>query len=197
MHSDEPADVTGLLQAWSSGDESAAAVLLPLIYSKLKAISRAELRSSRGSVTMQATELVNEAFIRLAGQRDVHWNDRAHFFALAATMVRRILLDAARRRLADRRDRRVEESLDVMTHAPAAESLSEARAVEILDLDAAMAELAQMDPRQARLVELRYFGGLSIPEAAAFLDISAATAKRDWQAARAWLYRRLGKSRDG
>jgi len=184
------ADVTQLLRDWSSGDQAAGERLLPLVYRELKAISRSALGRHRASVTLQATELVSEAYLKLADQRHVQWQDRNHFFAIAATVVRRVLLDAARRRLAARRDRRLELSLDATTEEQAA-TMSLDRALELLDLDTALAALAELDARQARLVELRYFAGLSIPDCAAILDISEATAKRDWFAARAWLYRYL------
>lgn len=188
-----PGEITALLNAWSSGDPAAADVLLPLVYRELKAISRSELRRQPASVTLQATELVNEAFIRLADQRVVNWADRGHFFALASTVVRRVLLDAARRKFAARRDRRLEVPLEEDA-TPAFDGLSSERALELLDLDNALTELGQRNLRQARLVELRYFGGLSVSDAAAVLSVSEATAERDWLFARAWLYRRLADS---
>lgn len=178
--------VTQLLQAWASGDRTAGDDLMPIVYAELKRISRAQLRASDVPVTMQATELVNEAWMRLAGQRQADWNDRTHFFALASTMIRRVMLDHARKRCAQRRDRRLEVPIDDQF-----EVMSEARAEELVQLDEALAELEQLDPRQARLVELRYFGGLTIEETAHVLDISPSTVKRDWLLARAWLFRRV------
>lgn len=185
-----PGEITTLLRAWSSGDQAAADVLLPLVYRELRAISSSELRRQSASVTLQATELVNEAFIRLSDQRVLDWADRGHFFAVASTVVRRVLLDAARRKLAARRDRRLEVPLHE-ANTPESDELSSERAVELLDLDNALTELGVRNERQARLVELRYFGGFSVSDAAAILLVSEATAERDWQFARAWLFRRL------
>lgn len=188
------ADVTSLLRAWSAGDRSAEAEVLPLIYDELRKIARSGLNGDAGSITLQATDIVNEAYLRLAKQRTTDWNDRQHFFAVTATVVRRILLDAARRRLADKRDRRREAvSLDASPDITLpTQAMTTARAVELLDLDNALVALSESYPRQARLVELRYFSGLSVEESADYLDVSPATAKRDWLMAKAWLFRRLG-----
>lgn len=186
------ADITGLLRCWSAGDRDAEAQVLPLIYDELRRIARTGLNGDAGSITMQATDIVNEAYLRLARQRDVDWQDRQHFFAITATVVRRILLDAARKRLADKRDRRREAiALDAAPEAPPRQAMTEARASELLDLDSALDDFSSTYPRQARLVELRYFAGLSVEETAEYLSVSAATAKRDWVMARAWLHRRL------
>lgn len=181
-------DVTELLRAWSTGDREAGERLLPLIYRELKQISRSQLNGSAGSITLQATELVNEAYIRLADQSLTRWSDRGHFFALAATVIRRVLLDHARKRFAQRRDRRLEVPIETTS-----EPMSEQRAEEIVRLEEALEALAGLDPRQARMVELRYFGGLTIEETADVLGVSPATVKRDWLAARAWLYRYLAE----
>jgi RNA polymerase sigma factor (TIGR02999 family) len=186
------ADITGLLRSWSAGDREAEGQVLPLIYDELRRIARTGLNGDAGSITMQATDIVNEAYLRLARQRDVDWQDRQHFFAITATVVRRILLDAARKRLADKRDRRREAvSLDAAPEAPPRQAMTAARASELLDLDSALEDFSSAYPRQARLVELRYFAGLSVEETAEYLSVSAATAKRDWVMARAWLHRRL------
>jgi RNA polymerase sigma factor (TIGR02999 family) len=186
------ADITGLLRSWSAGDRDAEAQVLPLIYDELRRIARTGLNGDAGSITLQATDIVNEAYLRLARQDDVEWQDRQHFFAITATVVRRILLDAARKRLADKRDRRREVlSLDANPEAPPRQAMTAARASELLDLDSALEDFSSAYPRQARLVELRYFGGLSVEETAEYLSVSAATAKRDWVMARAWLHRRL------
>lgn len=189
----EGANVTRLLRAWSSGDREAEAEVLPLIYAELRRIARGGLNGDAGSITLQATDIVNEAYIRLVQQRNTQWQDRQHFFAVTATVVRRILLDAARRRLADKRDKRREAvSLDANPDGPMpVEAMTSARAAELLDLDAALLALADSYPRQARLVELRYFSGLSVDESASYLNVSPATAKRDWLMAKAWLLRRL------
>lgn len=186
-------DVTVLLRAWAEGDRSAEEEVLPLIYDELRKIARSGLNGDAGSITMQATEIVSEAYLRLSQQRTTDWQDRRHFFAVTATVVRRILLDSARRRLAGKRDRRREVmSLDTESDGPMPmQAMTEARAAELLDLDAAMESLAAVYPRQARLVELRYFSGLSVEESADYLQVSAATAKRDWLLAKAWLHRHL------
>ena len=188
----DPADVTALLRAWSSGDRAAEAEVLPLIYDELRKIARSGLNGDAGAITLHATDIVNEAYLRLLPQR-TDWQNRQHFFAVTATVVRRILLDAARRRLADKRDKRREAfalDADIDSLLPP-QAMTESRAVELLDLDAALDSLSGLYPRQARLVELRYFIGLSVEESASYLDVSPATAKRDWLLAKAWLYRRL------
>lgn len=186
-------NVTALLRAWSAGDRNAEAEVLPLIYRELRRIARGALNGDAGSITLQATDIVNEAYLRLSKQHAMEWHDRQHFFAITATVVRRILLDAARRRLADKRDRRREViALDAEEAAPLpAQAMSHGRAAELIDLDTALSSLSELYPRQARLVELRYFSGLSVEEAARYLNVSIATAKRDWTLARAWLHRRL------
>jgi RNA polymerase sigma-70 factor (ECF subfamily) len=186
-------DITLLLRAWSAGDRSAEAEVLPLVYEELRKIARTGLNGDAGSITLQATDIVNEAYLRLAQQRETDWQDRQHFFAVTTTVVRRILLDAARKRLADKRDKRREAiSLDADPEAPLPlQAMTESRAAELIDLDSALDALSAVYPRQARLVELRYFSGLSVEETAEYLDVSAATAKRDWVMAKAWLYRRL------
>ncbi len=186
-------DVTGLLRAWSAGDREAESRVLPIIYDELRRIARTGLNGDAGSITLQATDIVNEAYIRLSAQNETNWQDRQHFFAITATVVRRILLDAARKRLADKRDRRREAiSLDAQPDSEVPyQAMTQDRATELLDLDNALDALAKTYARQARLVEFRYFGGLSIEEAAEYLQVSTATAKRDWALAKAWLHRRL------
>lgn len=182
-------EITTLLQAWSEGDPQAGDALLPLIYGELQRISRSQIRRSDAPVTMQTTEIINEAWLRLADQNVADWQDRAHFFALAATTVRRVLVDYARRRLAQRRDRRQQVPLEA-EHL----TISDRRSEEILDLHEALEALAAVDRRQAELVELRYFGGLTIEEAALIQKTSPATVKRDWAVAKAWLYRQMSES---
>src|SRR5690554_1156694 len=154
------ADVTSLLRAWSAGSESAGEALLPLIYAELRQISRRQLRGAAGPPLMQTTELINEAWLRMSGQTFNAWQDRAHFFALAATMTRRVLVDHARRQLAQRRDRRLQVPLD---QAPAVESDNRFD-LDVFALHQALERLNTVDERQARIVELRYFGGLTIEE---------------------------------
>jgi RNA polymerase sigma factor (TIGR02999 family) len=171
-------EVTGLLRAWRAGEGDAGERLLATIYSELKRLAAAQLRGERGDHTLQATALVHEAFLRLVDQRGVDWRDRAHFFGLASTMMRRVLVDHARARSARKRS------------APEAEPLTlalDAIQVEVLDLDRALERLATRFPRQAKVVEMRWFADLEIEEIAHFLEVGPATVKRDWQFARAWL----------
>ena len=177
--------VTDLLRAWSGGDESARDELLPLIYGELRRRAAAHLRRERAGHTLQPTALVHEAYLRLVDQ-DVAWKNRAQFLGLASEMMRRILVDHARARQAGKRAggwTRVE--LDD------AISTSEERGVDLVLLDQALVELSELDPPQARIVELRFFGGLTLEETANVLGVSTATVKRDWTLARTWLYRRL------
>ena len=181
---DRDVDVTTLLTAWERGDLEARDALARLVYQELRRRAAVYLRVERPGHTLQPTALVNEAFIRLIGQNRVAWQGRAHFFAVASQMMRRVLVDHARERLAAKRDAvRVELSDEVGASVPPD--------CEVLLLDRALDELAQVDPRQAHVVELRYFGGLSEQEVGAALSLSRATVTREWQTARAWLYRRI------
>jgi RNA polymerase sigma factor (TIGR02999 family) len=185
--------VTALLRAWTEGDECARDRLLPIIYDELHRRAAACLRRERRDHTLQPTALVNEAYLRLVDQHLV-WQNRAQFLGVAAQMMRRILVDHARRRkMAKRSGRWLRITLD--------ERVAEVREpdVELLDLDAALTRLAEFDSRKSRIAELRFFAGLSLDETAHVLDLSAATVKRDWQAARAWLFAALRKGviRDG
>lgn len=172
-------DVTGLLQAWRSGDSAAGDRLLERIYQELKRIAGSQLRNERPDHTLQTTALVNEAFLRLVDQRGIDWRDRTHFFGLAASMMRRVLVDHVRARRARKRTAPEAplDEIDVLT----------IRDVELLDLDRALSALAEQHPRQARVVEMRYFADLDVEEVALCLDISTPTVKRDWRFARAWL----------
>ena len=181
-----PEDLTGLLLAWQAGDGDALERLTPLVYQGLKKTAGKHLRGERPGHTLQPTALVHEAYLRLIDQNRVEWRSRAQFFALAARIMRRILVDHARRRSADkRRDGAVAVSLD---DAPDA---ALPRDVDLVRLDDALDDLAQLDPRQSRIIELRYFGGLTIDETAAALEISPATVKLDWKMAKAWLFDQL------
>ncbi|TVS14088.1 MAG: sigma-70 family RNA polymerase sigma factor [Wenzhouxiangella sp.] len=179
-------DLTALLQAWSTGDGGAGERLMTLVYDELRSLSCNRLRAHGGPVTLQATELISEAYLRLSAQSDTDWQNRGHFFAIAATVMRRVLLDQARRRHSAKRDRRLESSDN-----PEQLAMTSERAEQLLTLDAALDRLETLSPRQARVIELRYFGGLSIPEAAEMLEVSEATVKRDWALARAWLLNQL------
>ena len=181
-----PSDVTRLLADLSGGQTGALERLLPLVYDELKQLAASQLRRERDEHTLGPTALVHEAFFRLVDQRSVSWQGRAHFFGVAAQAMRRILVDHARRRSAAKRGRQHQVTLD-----SEAAGADEAPADEVLAVDEALERLAAVDPRQAKLVELRYFAGFSIEEAAELLEISPATAKRDWTFARAWLQREL------
>lgn len=180
-------DVTQLLADWRGGDRAALARLLPAVHGELKKIARGYLARERPGHTLQPTALVNEAYLRLVDQNRVEWASRSHFFAIAATQMRRILVSYARRRAADKRG--AGERAVTLVDAIAAAG---PREVDLLALDQALGRLEGIDPRQARVVELRYFAGLTIEETAEALGISTATVKLDWSLARAWLYRELG-----
>jgi len=180
------ADVTSLLVAWSEGDDSALARLVPRVYDELRRIAHHHLRAERPGRTLQTTALVHEAYLRLVDTRRVRWESRAHFLSVAAQAMRRILVDAARARGARKRGRN-----------PAVVPLDEAalvapqRDASLVALDDALNALAEMDPRKGRVVELRYFGGLSVEETAAVLHVSPETVHRDWRVAKSWLLREL------
>lgn len=182
----DPAEVTLILQNAVSGDSRAADRLLPLIYDELRELAQRQLRRESPAHTLQPTALVHEAYLHLVDQSKASFNDRHHFFAVAATAMRRILIDHARSRGRVKRgggQRRVE--LDAAVDAVAASG------VDLQELDAAMLKLGEVDARKAKLVELRFFGGLTIEEAAKVLEISPATAKRDWVVAKGFLYREI------
>lgn len=182
--------LTQLLQAWQDGDPAAADELMPLVYSELRRIAAQRLRGERSGRTLQPTMLVHEAWMRLADQRG-GWQNRGHFFALAAQAMRRIVVDRARRRTAAKRGGTAEAvPLDDVAHALPS-PLPDDR---LLLLDAALDRLAALDARQARVVELRYFAGLSVIDTAEVLDVSPTTVKREWAAARAWLFDAVQRS---
>ena len=178
--------VTELLAAWGEGDREAFEALMPLVYDELRRLARRYMKGERPGNTLQTSALINEAYLRLVDQRDVRWQNRAHFYGIAARLMRRILVDHARSRHYQKRGggaRRVslEEALAV----------SEERAREVVALDEALEGLAAVDERKSRLVELRFFGGLSIEETAEVLGVSPGTVMRDWTLAKAWLRRAL------
>jgi RNA polymerase sigma factor (TIGR02999 family) len=180
-------DVTALLAEWSRGDRSALSQLLPVVYGELRRIAARQLAGERVGHTLQPTALVHEVYLRLVDQRQVDWQNRAHFFGVAAQVMRRILVDHARRHSAGKRGDGVRcVSLDDAKDVPAAGE------IPILALDRALDRLQQVDADLARIVELRAFGGLTVEEAAHVLKISPSTAKRDWRTAKAWLSRELG-----
>lgn len=182
------ADVTGLLLAWGTGDAGAGERLLPAVYDELRRQAGRAMRREGDAHTLQATALVHEAYLRLVDQNRVAWRNRAHFFAIAAQMMRRVLVDHARTRLAAKRGGQLHRVTLGDVGAGAEQGDGD---VDLLALHDALDQLAVLDPRQARLVELRYFGGLGIEETAEALGVSPATVKRDWAVARAWLRREL------
>ena len=184
--SSEP-DVTELLLEWRRGDRAALDRLTPLVYDELRRLAHRYLRNERGGHTLETTALVNEAYLRLANQQRVEWQDRTHFFAVTAQVMRHVLIDHARRRHYAKRGG--EHARQVPLEE--AHAMSNERAAELVALDEALDKLAQLDPRKARVVELRYFGGLSLEETAAVLEVSVMTVRRDWRAARAWLYKAM------
>jgi RNA polymerase sigma factor (TIGR02999 family) len=178
--------VTRLLQKWSEGDQEALNELMPLVYDELRQLARQRLRHERPGHTLQPTALVHEAYLKLVDQRRTRWQNRAHFFAVAAQLIRRILVDYARRHAASKRGGGAAAlTLDAMLE-PAVQ-----REMSVVALDDTLTRLASLDARQARLVELRFFGGLDVEETAEVLGISSATVKREWRTAKAWLYREL------
>ena len=180
-----PADVTALLLAWGDGDASARDELFEAVYDELRRLARSRLRRERADVSLAATALVHEAYLKLVDQRRVQWQNRAHFFAIAGRVMRRILVDHARSRLAEKRGGNTTvplEGIDIGLVPPG---------VDVLALDAALENLAAIDRRQSELVELRFFAGLTVEEAAVALDVAPITVKRDWALARAWLFREL------
>jgi RNA polymerase sigma factor (TIGR02999 family) len=188
-----PADITGLLKAWSRGDKGALEQLMPLVYAQLHVQARRYMRNERADLTLQSTALVHEVYLRLTKTHDVTWNDRAHFFALSAQIMRRILVDAARARTASKRGggapgvgRPLANDLD---RIPTAQSDTD---LMLCKLDDALDSLAQRDPRRVKVIELRFFAGLSVEETAGMLQVSPETVMRDWRLAKVWLARELG-----
>ena len=183
-----PENITQLLNEWSDGDERALDRLTPLVYEELRQQAARYLRRERPGHTMQTTALINEAYLRLIDAKEVRWQGRAHFFAIAANLMRRILVDHARQRNAAKRGGSpLRVTLDRIV-ATAKQSN-----IEVLAIDEALTKLAAIDRQQAQIVELRFFSGLSVEETAAALGISPRTVKRDWSVARAWLRREIGE----
>lgn len=185
MTAASPQDVTQLLAAWSDGDEAALEQLVPIIQAELRRLATHYLKRERPGHILQTSALVNEAYVRLINWKAARFESRAHFFGVSAQLMRRILVDFARGRP------RIQD--DSVRHISLEEALSvsEDTDADIVALDEALDELAERDPRKARIVELRFFGGLTVEETAQFLDISPATALREWNKAKAWLYREL------
>ncbi|HKH91454.1 MAG TPA: ECF-type sigma factor [Gemmatimonadaceae bacterium] len=189
----EGADVTALLIAWSEGDGAALDTLLPVVYAELRRQARRALRREAAGHTLQPTALVHEAYLKLVDQRPGRWHGRAQFYGVAARCMRQVLVDAARTRRAAKRGGGAQPiTLSDADGTPASEG--EAAGDDVLALDAALARLAALDPDQARLVELRYFAGLTLDDTAATLGVSSATVSREWRVARRWLRRELTRS---
>ena len=181
-------EITGLLIDWGNGDGAAFEQLIPLVYQELHRLAHQYMRRERAGNTLQTTALINEAYLKLVDYKKMRWQDRAHFFAVAAQVMRRILVDRARGRQCDKRGgaaQRVslDEAADLaLEHAP-----------DLIALDDALTKLATVAPRKVRIVELRYFGGLNLEETAEILGVSSPTVQREWRAAKAWLYRAMSE----
>lgn len=181
-----PADVTRLLAEWRAGNEAALERLVPVVYAELRRLAQRYLGRERAEHTLEPTALVHEVYLKLLGQHDVQWQNRAHFFGVSAQLMRRILVDHARaRRAAKRGDGQPMVTLDEAVLASAVDDAT------VVALDDALRRLADIDPAQSRLVELRFFGGLTVEETAEVMEISPRTVKREWAVARAWLYREV------
>jgi RNA polymerase sigma factor (TIGR02999 family) len=183
-------EITQLLQGWRGGDRKALDALLPVVYKELRRLAHFQLRTERPDHTLQSAALVHEAYLRLVGLNSPQWEGRSHFFAIAAQLMRQILVDYARRRRAGKRGGGVSAlSLEDATVV----SPSKEKGIDVVALDDALKALAQIDARKAQVVELRFFGGLSFEETADVLKISAITVSRDWSTARAWLHREMSR----
>jgi RNA polymerase sigma factor (TIGR02999 family) len=187
MAADDSTDVTELLRAWRGGDAAAGETLFERLYDQLKRLAAAQMRGERASHTLQPTAIVNEAFFRLMRQQHIDWRDRAHFLGLAATMMRRVLVDHARAR--NRLKRQHDELPGALPKILV--TTGDANTAELIDLDRALEKFSARFPRQTKMVEMRFFAGLEIEEIAVCLELSPATVKRDWQFARAWLVAEL------
>ena len=187
-HPDEPAagDMSTILRAWSGGDQSALEKLTPIVYNELRRLARRHMQHERPGHSLQATALVNEAYMRLVDYKRMQWQNRAHFFAVSSQLMRRILVEHARKRIKVKRG-------DGAQHVSLEDAIivGSERPMDMVALDDALNELARLDPRKAQVVEMRFFGGLSVEETAEVLKISAVTVMRDWNTAKAWLYREL------
>lgn len=185
-------EITGMLRAWGAGEQDASEDLIRAVYRELRRQARYQLRRERANHTLQTSALINEAYIKLADQRTVKWKNRAHFFALAAELMRRILVDHAKTRHRAKRggpneNVALDDAVGTITVATTEND------IDLLALDDALTRLAEMDTQQVRIVELRYFSGLSVPETAEVLKISTATVKRDWRVAKSWLKHELSR----
>jgi RNA polymerase sigma-70 factor, ECF subfamily len=179
-------NITQLLAAWSAGDKAALDALIPIVYDELRRQASRYLRRERPGHTLQTTALINEAYLRLVDQKSMRWQNRAQFFGIAAQLMRRILVDHARAKHRAKRG-----GSDVRVSLTDATSITKDPDLDLVELDEALTRLAEIDPQQSKIVELRFFSGLNVEETAAALNISAATVKRDWSIAKAWLHREI------
>jgi RNA polymerase sigma-70 factor (ECF subfamily) len=194
MAPEGPREITGLLRAWGQGDADALEGLIPRIYEELRQSARRHMRNERPGVTLESTALVHEAFLRLVDAQTANWKDRAHFFAVASQVMRRILIDAARARLTAKRGGQLQrEEHSGGPDLDQIPDLSSSRDGELVAIHEALEDLARIDARKARVIELRFFGGMSVDETAIALAVSAQTVMRDWKLAKAWLTRELKK----
>ncbi len=185
-------EITQLLRAWGAGDEAALDELTRVCYRELRRIALQHMRREQPGHTLQASALVNEAFLRLTDWKNVEWQNRAHFFAMAARVMRNVLVDFARKRVRAKRG-----ADPLMVSLAAAARVSQERSADLLALDQALDALAALSPRQGKVIELRFFGGLTNEETAEVLKVSPDTVRRDWRLAQAWLYRELNRRGDG
>jgi RNA polymerase sigma factor (TIGR02999 family) len=184
-----PQNVTQLLLSWGSGDKEALDKLLPVVYDELRKQAARYLRRERAGHTLQTTALIHEAYLRLVDQKNVHWQNRAQFFGLAAQLMRRILVDHARTKKRAKRG-----GSDIRVSLTGAKILAKSEDLDVVALDEALDRLAEIDEQQSKIVELRFFSGLTVEETAEVLSISPATVKRDWSMAKAWLHRELSSN---
>jgi len=184
----ETRNITQLLSAWSEGDKAALDALIPIVYDELRRQAARYLRRERPGHTLQTTALINEAYLRLIDQRAMRWQNRAQFFGIAAQLMRRILVDHARARHRAKRG-----GSDIRVSLTDATSVTKEPDLDLVELDEALNKLAEIDPQQSKIVELRFFSGLNVQETAAALNISPATVKRDWSVAKAWLHREINQ----
>src|SRR5580693_3703343 len=188
MSEDQPGQVTELLHHWKQGDEKALRALLPLVYKELRRLAHYHLQSERADHTLQSTALVHEAYLRLLGGQPADLQNRSHFIAIASRVMRQILVDYARERRASKRDGGHRIALEDLAELPVASD------ADLVALDEALHELSRVDERQGKIVEMKFFGGLSAPEISQVLGVSRATVDREWATARVWLYRHISKT---
>jgi RNA polymerase sigma-70 factor (ECF subfamily) len=186
-----PKSITQLLIEWRSGDQAALDALVPLVHRELRKLAKHYLRGERDGHTLQTSALVNEAYLRLVDHKNINWQNRAHFFGEAAQAMRRVLVDYARKRKTEKRGGEA-----VQVSLGDAMNVAQEKAVELIALDEALKDLEKMDARKSRIVELRYFGGLSVEETAEVLSVAPITVMREWNAAKAWLMRAISKSNE-